>query len=158
VEQESGKFLQEMEQKKDEEINEKLGEIQRLEGIIEVLLAPHATRHTLTAHATHNTTRTYRPTQQGVKMENATLKMSHQRMIEEVEALSRQLPVNRGAIRTLVYSPAPASPSTASASSSSSSSPYASPAAARGRGGAGVRGGRGGGDPTASPMRPGRPN
>jgi len=144
--------------KKDEEINEKLGEIQRLEGIIEVSCSSHRTQHgtahtTLTAHVT----RTCRPTQQGVKMENATLKMSHQRMIEEVEALSRQLPVNRGAIRTLVYSPAPASPSTASASSSSSSSPYA---AARGRGGAGVRGGRGlGGDPAgASPMRPGRPN
>jgi hypothetical protein len=77
-------------------------------------------------------------------MENATLKMSHQRMIEEVETLSRQLPVNRGAIRTLVYSPAPASPSTASASGSSSgsaASPYASPAAGRGRG-SGVRPGR----------------
>jgi nitrate reductase NapAB chaperone NapD len=31
-----------MEKKKDEEINEKLGEIQRLEGIIEVPAAPHA--------------------------------------------------------------------------------------------------------------------
>lgn len=67
-------------------------------------------------------------------MENATLKMSHQRMIEEVETLSRKLPINRGAIRTLTPSPA-GSPTTKSVSSSSPS-PYASPASQRGRGGA----------------------